>query len=59
MIDDVDDLVARQADVDRVEDRPDRRNGKIELKMAVMVPGERRDAIAGPYAQALSAFISR
>ena len=53
VIDDVDDLVARQADVDRVQDRPDRRHGEVELEVPMVVPGKGGDAIAGLDAQAL------
>ena len=53
VIDDVDDLFARQPDVDRVQDRPDRRHGEIELEVPMMVPGKRGDAIAGLDAQSL------
>ena len=53
MIDDVDELFARQADVDRVQDRPDRRHGEVQLEVPMMVPGKRGDAIAGLDAQSL------
>ena len=51
MIDDVDDLLARQADVDRVQDGPDRRRSEVELQVPIVVPGKRGDAIAGLDAQ--------
>ena len=46
VIDDEDDLIVEEARVDDVADRAHAGDGVIEFEMPVIVPGERRDAIA-------------
>ena len=47
VVDDVDDLLGEQAHVERVQDRADARHRHVELEVALVVPRERADAIAG------------
>ena len=53
MIDDVGDVVRVQARVDGVADRLHPRRGVVDLQMAIAVPGQRADAVAGADAQLL------
>ena len=46
VVDDVGDLVGEQARIDGVTDRADAGDAVVQLEMAVVVPGERRDALA-------------
>ena len=46
VVDDEGDLLREQARIDGVADRADAGDAVVELEMAVVVPGERRDAIA-------------
>ena len=47
VVDDVGQLVGVQARVERVHHRAAQRHGEVELQVAVLVPAERRDAVAG------------
>ena len=51
MVDDVDDLFIEQARIDRVAHRADPRDAVIELEMAIIVPGEGADPVAGADAE--------
>ena len=46
MVDDVGELLVEQADVERVQHRPDARDREVELEVALVVPGERPDPVA-------------
>ena len=46
MVDDVGELLLEQADVERVQHRADAGHGEVQLEMALVVPGERRHAVA-------------
>ena len=46
VVDDVGDLLGEQADVQRVQHRADAGHGEIQLEVALVVPGERADAVA-------------
>ncbi len=52
VVDDVRELVEEEPRVDRVDDRFHPRHGVVELEVAVPVPGERADALAGHDAEA-------
>ncbi len=47
MVDDIDELFGEQAHVEGVQDRPHAGDGHVELEVALVVPGERADAVAG------------
>ena len=51
VVDDVADLLGKQPRVDGVRDRAHAGHGVIQFQMAVRVPGQRRDALAGLHAQ--------
>ena len=51
VIDDVDDLLGKEARVDRVADRAHAGNAVVQLEVAVAVPGQRADAVADLDAQ--------
>ena len=47
------DLFGEEADVQGVEHRAHAGDGEVELEMAVVVPREGGDAVAGPHAEAV------
>ena len=51
MVDDIGHLVRRQARVDGMADRADTGDGVIQLQVAVAVPGQGGDPVAGFHAQ--------
>ena len=53
MIDDVGDLVGEQARVDGVTDRAHAGDAVVQLEVAMVVPRERGDALAGPDAESV------
>jgi hypothetical protein len=46
VIDDISELFAKKARIDRMHDRPSARNAVVGLDMAMGIPGERTDAFA-------------
>ena len=51
MLDRVEDLLIRQANVDRLQDRAHHGNGEERLQEPVRVPVEHPDGVAGPHAE--------
>ena len=52
VIDDVAELLAGEPEIDRVQDRPQGRDGEIELEVPMMIPGAGGDPVAGMDTQA-------
>src|SRR3954462_161424 len=50
---DVRQLLRAQPDVERVHDRAHARHGETRLDMLMVIPAERRDAVATPHARVL------
>ena len=53
VVDDIVDLLGEKTRVHRVQNGPDARDGEIQLQMAVRVPGQGRDPVAGLHAKRL------